>query len=183
MSQADAPEMIVLAHGQANAEITTDGTSPTLTCLHEQPIVIDRAAYNQGVNAQYVPHIEQTETMDTLVARGPHAVSFRNGRKYVVRRLTPVECERLQGFPDHWTDLTGCDPDKTTETVADALGIDGKDREALLRKVRKWSKACPDGPRYKCTGNSFAVPVVRWIGERIQMVDALLSSKERHEKA
>lgn len=38
--------------------------------------VIDRAAYNQGENAAYPPHIEQTDVMDTLVARGPHAVGY-----------------------------------------------------------------------------------------------------------
>ncbi len=69
-------EPIVMASGQANAEITTDGTSPTLTCLHEVPIVIDRAAFNQGKNAAYPPHIERTDVMDALVARGPHAVSY-----------------------------------------------------------------------------------------------------------
>lgn len=52
-----------------------------------------------------------------------------------VRRITPTECERLQGFPDGYTDIK----DKT-----------------------------PDGPRYKALGNSMAVPVMRWIGERIQ---------------
>jgi DNA (cytosine-5)-methyltransferase 1 len=55
-----------------------------------------------------------------------------------VRRLTPTECERLQGFPDGYTNIP-------------------------------WRKAVesPDGPRYKALGNSWAVPVVRWIGERI----------------
>ena len=57
-----------------------------------------------------------------------------------VRRLTPVECERLQGFPDNYT-LVG---DK-----------------------------CYDGPRYKALGNSMAVPVMRWIGERIAKVEAI----------
>jgi DNA (cytosine-5)-methyltransferase 1 len=61
-----------------------------------------------------------------------------------VRRLTPVECERLQGFPDNWT------------------------RIAYRNKP---PEQCPDGPRYKAIGNSFAVPVVRWIGERIKEVD------------
>jgi DNA (cytosine-5)-methyltransferase 1 len=56
-----------------------------------------------------------------------------------VRRLTPVECERLQGFPDNYT----------------AIPWRGKDQT-------------PDGPRYKALGNSMAVPVMRWIGERIQ---------------
>jgi DNA (cytosine-5)-methyltransferase 1 len=58
-----------------------------------------------------------------------------------VRRLTPVECERLQGFPDNYTNIP-------------------------WRK--KPAGECPDGPRYKALGNSWAVPVVRWIGRRIQ---------------
>jgi DNA (cytosine-5)-methyltransferase 1 len=58
-----------------------------------------------------------------------------------VRRLTPVECERLQGFPDGYTD------------------------------IRPRGKDTPDGPRYKALGNSMAVPVMRWIGERIAKVD------------
>jgi DNA (cytosine-5)-methyltransferase 1 len=58
-----------------------------------------------------------------------------------VRRLTPVECERLQGFPDGYT----------------AIPWRGKP-----------ASECPDGPRYKALGNSWAVPVVRWIGERIK---------------
>jgi DNA (cytosine-5)-methyltransferase 1 len=57
-----------------------------------------------------------------------------------VRRLTPVECERLQGFPDNYT----------------AIPWRGKPADQ-----------CPDGPRYKALGNSWAVPVVRWIGHRI----------------
>ena len=57
-----------------------------------------------------------------------------------VRRLTPIECERLQGFPDNHT----------------LIGWRGKD-----------AGECPDGPRYKAIGNSMAVPVMRWIGERI----------------
>lgn len=57
-----------------------------------------------------------------------------------VRRLTPVECERLQGFPDNHTQISW-------------RGKDAAD--------------CPDGPRYRAIGNSMAVPVMRWIGERI----------------
>lgn len=57
-----------------------------------------------------------------------------------VRRLTPVECERLQGFPDNHT---------------------------LISWRGKAAADCPDGPRYKAIGNSMAVPVMRWIGERI----------------
>jgi DNA (cytosine-5)-methyltransferase 1 len=61
-----------------------------------------------------------------------------------VRRLTPRECERLQGFPDDYT------------------------------LVEYRGKLAADGPRYKALGNSMAVPVMRWIGERIAAVDAIL---------
>jgi DNA (cytosine-5)-methyltransferase 1 len=61
-----------------------------------------------------------------------------------VRRLTPVECERLQGFPDDFTKIPY--RNKTAEN-------------------------CPDGPRYKAMGNSMAVPVMKWIGERIEKIN------------
>lgn len=63
-------------------------------------------------------------------------------RGLTVRRLTPRECERLQGFPDDYTDI----PYRNKEHA-------------------------PDGARYRALGNSMAVPVMRWIGERIQMVE------------
>jgi DNA (cytosine-5)-methyltransferase 1 len=65
-----------------------------------------------------------------------------------VRRLTPRECERLQGFPDDYTAIT----------------------------VR--GKPAADGHRYKALGNSMAVPVMRWIGERIQLVESTLSQQK-----
>lgn len=61
-----------------------------------------------------------------------------------VRRLTPVECERLQGFPDNYTNIPW----------------------------RKKPES-PDGPRYKALGNSMAVPVMAWIGKRIKEVSEL----------
>jgi DNA (cytosine-5)-methyltransferase 1 len=232
-----------------------------------QPIVIDRAAFNQGENAQYEPHIGESEVMDSLVARGPHAVGvpFRKSKRacsttdnetwvpadasntlnnfdlgdtrtthavvepqvyenhpndsritgpldvaptvvsrfgtgggnvplvnneaitfqpgnlrreagadpsfttttttlkasagdqtphvaippMAVRRLTPNECYRLQGFPDNWGNIPW--------------------------KGKPEGQA-PDGPQYKAAGNSMAVPVMRWIGERIAAVDSTLSS-------
>lgn len=89
---------------------------------------------------------------------------------YEVRRLMPVECERLQGFPDGHTDLTGADPDALFERMA-REDMDEAERKRLLAKLRKWCKACPDTPRYKACGNSMAVPVMRWIGERIQATE------------
>jgi DNA (cytosine-5)-methyltransferase 1 len=67
-----------------------------------------------------------------------------------VRRLTPTECERLQGFPDNFTQIPW---------------------------RNKAAENCPDGPRYKAMGNSMAVPIMRWIGERIKMVDKIESEK------
>ncbi|MGX2968678.1 DNA cytosine methyltransferase [Ursidibacter sp. B-7004-1] len=72
----------------------------------------------------------------TLTRTDVHAVC----QPSIVRKLTPVECERLQGFPDNWTKIP-------------------------FRN--KPSEACPDSPRYKAIGNSMAVPVMRWIGERL----------------
>jgi DNA (cytosine-5)-methyltransferase 1 len=65
-----------------------------------------------------------------------------------VRRLTPRECERLQGFPDDYT------------------------------LVEYRGKPAADGPRYKALGNSMAVPVIRWIGQRIAAVDAILRNPQ-----
>lgn len=86
-----------------------------------------------------------------------------------VRRLTPRECERLQGFPDDHTlipnyrqKLKGQD----VELVAEYLGLP-------VATVRRWG-VTPDGPRYKAIGNSMAVPVMRWIGARLDHVDAAL---------
>jgi DNA (cytosine-5)-methyltransferase 1 len=62
-----------------------------------------------------------------------------------VRRLTPVECERLQGFPDNWT---------------------------LIPWRKKPASECPDGPRYKALGNSMACNCMAWIGERIAKWEA-----------
>ena len=89
---------------------------------------------------------------------------------YDVRRLMPVECERLQGFPDGHTDLTGADPDELFERMV-REDMDEAERKKLRTKLRKWCKECPDTPRYKACGNSMAVPVMRWIGERIQATE------------
>jgi DNA (cytosine-5)-methyltransferase 1 len=109
-------------------------------------------ACNQAVDAGHVLPVAQPITfgmdgdimgdvMETLTTREgnitdtAHAVSHPPMQ---VRRLTPVECERLQGFPDNYTNIP-------------------------------WRKKpeAPDGPRYKALGNSWAVPNVRWIGQRI----------------
>ena len=59
---------ICLSSGQGGATLSDDETSPTLTCLHEAPIVFDRAATNQGVNARFKPFISRTDVYPTIIA-------------------------------------------------------------------------------------------------------------------
>lgn len=79
------------------------------------------------------------------------STSSEASHKQGVRRLTPLECERLQGFPDHYTAIT------------------------------HRGKPAADGPRYKALGNSMAVPVMRWIGERIHNAERALALKQLEE--
>jgi DNA (cytosine-5)-methyltransferase 1 len=89
-------------------------------------------------------------TQDPCVSDIAFAQGRNNGGENVmvqlmaVRRLTPTECERLQGFPDGYTD------------------------------IKHGGKSTPDGPRYKALGNSMAVPVMAWIGQRIQQVENIV---------
>ena len=100
---------------------------------------LDRAAYNQGANAQYNFSVDE-EKVGTSVAKGPNAVCTNA----IVRRLTPMECERLQNFPDHWTD------------IGDWVDSKGKKH-----------KGESDAPRYKALGNSIALPFWSWMAERM----------------
>lgn len=93
----------------------------------------------QGAKAGGIGYAEEQSPTLTSASSGTNlAPAVMHG--VAVRRLTPIECERLQGFPDNHT----------------LIGWRGKD-----------AAECPDGPRYKAIGNSMAVPVMRWIGERI----------------
>lgn len=114
------------------------------------------------------------EDVSYTLATGQDQTMFQpDGERYVVRRLIPVECERLQAFPDGWTDITGCDVDAVTDKVASALDYDEKQKTALRRRVRKWSDETPDTPRYKAMGNSMTTLVIELLGRRIQAYDEL----------
>jgi DNA (cytosine-5)-methyltransferase 1 len=138
-----------------------------------QPVAIQGTLIGRGENAgPQGSGADVSGAMFTLTKADVHAVAFGVGEQpdighclrsgaskadkhesttYVaqgaamqVRRLTPVECERLQGFPDGYTNIPW-----------------------------RGKPESPDGPRYKALGNSMAVPVMRWIGERINKVEAL----------
>ena len=120
-------------HGVAYGEIESSSES--------HPILVDRAAFNQGKNAQFDIKIEETETVQSLVARGPQAVA--QPVHYCVRRLTPLECTRLQGYPDGWVD------------IGDWIDSKGKKHKEA------------DAPKYKALGNSIALPFWKWLCRNI----------------
>jgi DNA (cytosine-5)-methyltransferase 1 len=152
--------LICMSTGQASAEIGI-GIGPTLNCNHEAPIVchgtqdpcVSGIAFAQGRNSggenvlcfqSSQSGIREVLTHATLDANNGSRRHNGGIQGVQVRRLTPTECESLQGFPRGYTNIP-------------------------------WRKKpeAPDGPRYKALGNSMAVPVMRWIGERIQMVDEI----------
>ncbi|MEY1162463.1 phage N-6-adenine-methyltransferase [Providencia manganoxydans] len=119
---------------------TLGASSETVGCLQasQQPAIalagntIGRKPENGGNGNGY----NESDISYTLTKVDRHGVSVNN----IVRRLTPIECERLQGFPDNHTKVPFKD-----KPIDD----------------------CPDGHRYRALGNSMAVPVMRWIGKRI----------------
>jgi len=155
--------------GTLNCENTTGRGSAQRVDVFLQAVGFD--AYNNDVTGDvsktvdtgqdyhHVPNVLQYSTMAFGVNEQPYTGHcLRSGASradkhesttYVVasavRRLTPTECERLQGFPDGYT---------------------------AIPWKNKATDQCLDGPRYKALGNSMAVPVMRWIGERIQKVEA-----------
>lgn len=116
--------------GNHNTSHANSGQPPAIACAFKA---------GQGAKAGGIGFAEEQSPTLTSASSGSNLVPAVM-RGFQVRRLTPVECERLQGFPDN-------------HTLISWRGKDATD--------------CPDGPRYKAIGNSMAVPVMRWIGERI----------------
>jgi DNA (cytosine-5)-methyltransferase 1 len=118
----------------------TDGRGLVVS---EKSIAVDM--YNMSINEQ------TSQTLSSSASDINHTGGTIQNAK--VRRLTPVECERLQGFPDNFTNIP----------------------------YRKKEES-PDGPRYKALGNSMAVPVMAWIGKRIQEVSELINEQNNVNK-
>lgn len=125
---------VVMASGQANAEIEYDMTPAQAARQYKDPQIVCIADDNANAAIDF-------DMCGSLKVGGSNPIV---ADEYTVRRLTPMECERLQGFPDGHTKIP----------------YRGKPAEE-----------CPDTPRYKALGNSFAVPVVAWIGRRIEEVE------------
>ena len=135
--------MLPIAFGAQNSANQGDSVSTEVTPT------LDKSKTPAVVFAQnQIGEVREGDIANTLNtnsnASGRNTPMLRQASK--VRRLTPTECERLQGFPDGYTQIPW---------------------------RNKAAEDCPDGPRYKAMGNSMAVPVMRWIGERIEMVENL----------
>lgn len=130
-NQAQAGHL--LAFGGGN----TGGNINVAACLTAKGQRIDFEVETFAVHGTQDPDTN-LELAHTLGRNHGQENAISNGVQ--VRRLMPVECERLQGFPDNHT---------------------------LISWRGKEATECPDGPRYRAIGNSMAVPVMRWIGERI----------------
>lgn len=180
VGHAQAGHLITMATGQAGAEISIDH-GPTLTCNHEAPIVAGPGLFVSHVapaptlaptaGAPAVAfnwHASPSQTMAVDDLSPPLKTTMQPAvMSSEVRRLTPRECERLQGFPDDHTRIPVRHYARRTITP--------------LRPADRWEPD-PDGgwwlmaadaPRYKQCGNSMAVNVMRWIGQRIALVDEI----------
>lgn len=153
---------------------TTENQSPTLMARdYKDPAAvaygIGRDAMNQGKNAQFTPSVSE-EVQPTLVAKGPGAVA-ETSPEYTVRRLTPTECARLQGFPDWWcSDLGTENPSygdidfwrSVFETHRTVMGTSTKPKSQA--QIIKWLKnPYSDSAEYKMWGNGVALPCVCFV--------------------
>tara|TARA_R110000868_G_scaffold407440_1_gene688881 strand:+ start:584 stop:2173 length:1590 start_codon:yes stop_codon:yes gene_type:complete len=148
-----------IAKREGNPSRFTEEKSPTLRAnMGDNQVAVSFGWQNSDSQSMSVDTITPTldksktpavafDTYNTTVSNTNQTIKSPNGgvqesvgtifKNMAVRKLTPIECERLQGFPDDYTNI---------------------------------KENCPDGHRYKAMGNSMAVPVMKWIGKRIELV-------------
>lgn len=166
---------LVLATGQGRAEIGKD-ESPCLNCNHEQPIVAAKGFSTIG-------YANYKDTEPTLRAAGGDngngseglvaQVEKKRGRKYIIRRLTTLECSRLQGLPDNFADVPAYEDVSDSEldfwrgTWAEWAEINGK-KPKTDNQIRKWLQApISESNQYQIYGNGIALPQWVWVLGRI----------------
>ena len=145
-----------------------DYKDPPVIGKDEPVYSLDRACFNAGQNAQYRMNIGE-EKAPTLVAEGPSAVAAPTD--YLVRRLTPGECCRLQGYPDGWCENLDSPAPSNRETnrweaVFEEWRIisGSKCKPKTRRQVIRWlQNPHTDSAEYKAYGNSVAVPCVFFV--------------------
>lgn len=206
------------ANGLGVGEPGAPANTLTAADRHAVAYAIDRAAFNQGMNAQYNISIQE-EIAQTLVAKGPGEVAHPQDKmdarcyamqafgqykeseiastikardfkdstdlvvemEYIIRRLTPLECCRLQGFPDDWTeDIAITEPKASVIREwmiawAEWWRLIGKDEGIQLPKnakqVERWlADPASDSGLYKMWGNGIALPCAMFVMEGIAEV-------------
>lgn len=151
-SHANAGGQVAIAfHPTQDPISSTDGSTHAIGCgsgggQASVAVAVALRGREGGATAELGDEVQNCLRASSGGGDKPHVLTAMS-----VRRLTPEECEALQGFPRSYTQIP-------------------------WRK--KPASECPDGPRYKALGNSWAVPVARWIGERIQSVEAINAMKE-----
>lgn len=206
------------ANGLGVGEPGAPANTLTAADRHAVAYAIDRAAFNQGMNAQYNISIQE-EIAQTLVAKGPGEVAHPQDKmdarcyamqafgqykeseiasaikardfkdstdpvvemEYIIRRLTPLECCRLQGFPDDWTEDIAISEPKASVirewmiAWAEWWRLIGKDEGIQLPKdakqVERWlADPASDSGLYKMWGNGIALPCAMFVMEGIAEV-------------
>lgn len=178
-----------IGNGQANQPISEERVG-ALNCMHDQqavavpePIVFDKEVYNSGINATGGHYIAEGGPCPALRTEHPPGVAIR----YIVRRLTPTECARLQGFADRWGHFEKRDsftPEEYRfwlEVRNTHAAINGRAvKDYTEAQMLTWfNKLHTDGAEYKMWGNGIALPPALYCMQG--MVDALERGEEDDE--
>ena len=138
-----AVAIVNMQESKSNACVSTDGSSYTINAMHGHDV--HAVAFQQNTRDEVRLMNGDGQIAGALAAEsGMKQQNYLASTTMQVRRLTPTECERLQGFPDGWT---------------------------AIPWKKKSAEDCPDGPRYKALGNSMAVNCMEWIGQRINAIE------------
>lgn len=139
--------------------------------IEERHIVFDKEVYNSGVNATGAHYIAEGEPSPTLRTSGPPGVCVQ----YIVRRLTPTECARLQGFPDDWghpdhkEDFTDEEYRFWLDVRNTHAAINGKPKKDYNKaQMLTWyNKLHTDSSEYKMWGNGISLPTALYVMQGI----------------
>lgn len=175
----DYTSVVCMAHGQANAEILVD-KSPCLNCNHEQPIVFDKNVYGTYQNTCIGWWNESPVGATVRTPCGGDSTLAnvcveKNNTRCIVRRLTPTECARLQGFPDNWghpdhkEDFTGEEYRFWLDVRNTHAAINGKPQKDYAKEqmLTWYNKLHTDSSEYKMWGNGISLPTALYVMQGI----------------